>query len=216
MPDFAHEIKLAALYGPSIAGIDEAGRGPWAGPVVAAVVCVRDQARFMREFAPVTDSKQLQRVKRETLADALMAAPFIEYGVGEASVEEVDRVNILQATFLAVARAAQHVRAAAFIMDGNRAPDLAAPVITLVGGDRKSYSVAAASILAKVARDRAMKALAKQYPEYGWERNAGYGTAEHREALAHYGITPAHRRSYAPIRALLSHPYRALGHAKYL
>ncbi len=186
-----------------VAGIDEAGRGPWAGPVVAAAVII-DQGTMPRELAEqIDDSKVLRPAKRVELAAALESCARI--GIGAASVDEIDRVNILKATFLAMARALAALGAPpdTALVDGNRLPDLPCAAQAIVMGDSKSLSIAAASIIAKVTRDRVMASLAARYPGFGWERNAGYGTPEHRAGLAQLGVTPHHRRSYAPIRGIL-------------
>ena len=199
-PTFEFEEGCAA----PVAGIDEAGRGPWAGPVVAAAVVLTPQA------IPdgLNDSKKLTRARRETLMQALQGHAAV--GVGIAEVEEIDRLNILAASLLAMQRAvaALPVKPAHALVDGNRAPSLSCPVTTLVQGDARCLSIAAASIVAKVTRDRIMAELAAQHPGYGWDRNAGYGTAEHRDGLDRLGVTPHHRRSFRPIaeRLLLSQP----------
>ncbi len=182
-----------------VAGIDEAGRGPWAGPVVAAAVILGAAVP-----AGVTDSKRLSRERREVLFAALRASACI--GVGVASVAEIDRLNILAATLVAMRRAVDDldVAPAHALVDGNRAPELACPATAVVGGDGRSLSIAAASIVAKVTRDRIMARLARRYPGFGWERNAGYGTPEHRAALMRLGVTPHHRRSFAPVARLLA------------
>lgn len=195
-PDLHLERALDGL----VAGIDEAGRGPWAGPVVAAAVILE------RDAVPqgIDDSKALTRVRRETLFKALQASATI--GVGQASVGEIEHLNILAATMLAMARAVEDLGVVPChaLIDGNRAPDLACPATTVVGGDRRSLSIAAASIIAKVTRDAIMARLAADHPGYGWERNAGYGTAEHRAALDRLGVTPHHRRKFAPIARRLA------------
>ena len=186
-----------------MAGIDEAGRGPWAGPVVAAAVVFGVGGPPPQLRAAITDSKLLPADRRAALQPAIMACT--DAAVGIASVAEIDSMNILQATLLAmrraVARLAQPPSLA--LVDGNRAPQLSCPVRTVVGGDRTSLSIAAASIVAKVTRDRLMTGLAADYPGYGWERNAGYGTAEHQAGLARLGPTAQHRRSFRPIRELM-------------
>lgn len=191
-PDF--ELETAA--GGRVAGIDEAGRGPWAGPVVAAAV-VLDPAHIPNGL---DDSKKLSQKVREKLFDQITA--HAQVGVGEASVEEIDHINILQATFRAMDRAvaALGLPLDLALVDGNRAPRLICPVQTVIKGDGKSLSIAAASIVAKVTRDRIMTGLALEFPEFGWQTNAGYGTAKHTEALENCGITPHHRRSFAPVR----------------
>ncbi|MSO77654.1 MAG: ribonuclease HII [Alphaproteobacteria bacterium] len=196
MPDFSIEKSLALT---PIAGVDEAGRGPWAGPVVAAAV-ILDPARVP---AGLDDSKRLQRPVRERLYGELSGVARL--GVGQASVAEIDALNILQASLLAMRRAVEALATppALALIDGNRRPQLPCPSHLVVGGDGKSLSIAAASIVAKVTRDRIMADLAMAFPGYGWERNAGYGTQMHRRALNQLGITPHHRRTFAPIRNML-------------
>ncbi len=194
------DLALEGAHDGPVAGVDEAGRGPWAGPVVAAAV-VLDAACVP---AGVTDSKQLSRARREALFAALRASARI--GVGAASVAEIDRLNILAATLVAMGRAVDDlgVAPAHVLIDGNRTPELACPATAVVGGDARSLSIAAASIVAKVTRDRIMARLARRYPGFGWERNAGYGTPEHRSALDRLGVTPHHRRSFAPVARRLA------------
>ena len=190
-----------------IAGFDEAGRGPWCGPVVAACVCWPD-LQIPEELAnAINDSKKLTAKKREALFPKIMASNAI-VGVGQASAEEIDDMNILQASFLAMHRALDEVRVKGYnpifgLIDGNRLPAWDIPCQAVIGGDGKSLSIGAASIIAKVVRDRLMADLAKEFPAYGWERNAGYGTAEHIQALKEYGPTIHHRKSYAPIKKIL-------------
>jgi len=195
MPSFRIENRHRGR----IAGIDEAGRGPWAGPVVAAAAILNPATLPKTLTARLDDSKKLTRGVREALfAEILVHA---ETGVGVATVVEIDTVNILQATFLAMRRALANLPACpdAAIVDGNCTPDLPCPTHPVIRGDGLSLSIAAASILAKVTRDRMMESLARDHPGYGWERNAGYGTAEHRAAIERLGITPQHRRSFKPI-----------------
>ncbi len=187
-----------------VCGIDEAGRGPLAGPVVAAAV-VLDLARPVPRG--IDDSKKLDRATREALAEKIRARALV--GVGQASVAEIDRFNILRATLLAMRRAvADLTRAhgclpAMALVDGNVAPPLeGCAVRTVVGGDALSCSIAAASIIAKVTRDRLMAELAAAHPHYGWEHNAGYGTRAHLAALGRHGATPHHRASFRPVRQL--------------
>ena len=193
------DLVLEGAHQGAVAGIDEAGRGPWAGPVVAAAV-ILDRHDLP---AGIDDSKALSANRRAALFDAIRATARV--GVGEAGVGEIDRLNILGATMLAMARALADLgeRPAHVLVDGNRLPDLPCPATAVVGGDRRSLSVAAASIIAKVTRDRMMASLAAEFAGYGWESNAGYGTAQHQGGLARYGVTPHHRRSFAPIRRLL-------------
>ncbi|MCL2545211.1 MAG: ribonuclease HII [Clostridia bacterium] len=177
--------------GISFAGIDEAGRGPLCGPVVAACVIMPPDPLI----AGVNDSKKCAEARREALyAQIMERAVFC--GVGEASVEEIGERNILQATLLAMRRAARGAPCGLFLVDGNRAPDLPGEVRLLVGGDARCYSIAAASIVAKVTRDRAMRALDVRYPGYGLARHKGYGTAEHVAALRALGPSPIHRPAF--------------------
>lgn len=199
MPDFTIENKYRDKG--IIAGIDEAGRGPLAGPVVAGAVVFPQLKTAPGLAGALDDSKKLSPKKREELYEALFASDAL-IGVGMASAAEIDEVNILQATFLAMRRALDNVGAKVdlALVDGNRDPKLYCPALTIVKGDSLSLSIAAASIVAKVTRDRIMAKLALQYPFYGWDRNAAYGTKEHLEALAKYGVTPEHRKSFAPVR----------------
>ena len=208
MPDFSLERAQGAFEGRVVIGIDEAGRGPWAGPVVAGAAWL-DPARLPAVLRDgLDDSKALDEQRRETLyADMLDARGngSLAFASARADVEEIDRLNILQASLLAMTRAtaALPVSADAALVDGNRRPDLPCAVETVVKGDARSLSIAAASVVAKVERDRLMTALSQRHPGYGWERNRGYGTAEHREALARLGVTEQHRRSFRPIREAL-------------
>jgi ribonuclease HII len=199
VPDMQHETTLGGV----VAGIDEAGRGPWAGPVVAAAVVFATDCDVPEG---IHDSKALTTARREVLFETLTTGAGIHVGVGRADPAEIDDLNILQATFLAMTRAftALPVIPDCALVDGNRPPPLACAVHTLVKGDAKSLSIAAASIVAKVTRDREMTALADEFPGYGWERNAGYGTAQHKEAIGALGITPHHRKSFAPIRQFMA------------
>jgi len=182
-----------------VCGIDEAGRGPWAGPVVAAAV-VLDPKRIP---AGLNDSKKLTEARREALFEPIMASARV--GIGIAEVERIDRDNILQATLWAMAQAMDQIDGVALaLVDGNRAPALHCAVQTIIEGDAKSLSIAAASIIAKVTRDRIMVGHDAVYPQYGFARHKGYGTAFHQDALRRYGLTPLHRRSFAPIAALLA------------
>lgn len=195
MPDDRLERAHDAL----VAGVDEAGRGPWAGPVVAAAV-VLDLGRVPRG---IDDSKRLSPARREVLYEILIESAAV--GVGLASVAEIDRLNIRQATFLAMRRAVARLPRAPghVLVDGDALPGLDGPATAVIGGDRLSLSIAAASIIAKVARDRLMTALALACPGYGFERHKGYGTALHRAALARLGVSAHHRRSFRPIAALM-------------
>jgi ribonuclease HII len=184
-----------------IIGVDEAGRGPWAGSVFAGAVVLNPAA----SIAGLNDSKKLTATKREALA-TLIKTHALGWGIGSASAAEVDAVNILQATFLAMHRAVAslpaHLRDAANVhawVDGNRDPKLGLPTTTIVKGDALIPAISAASILAKVARDAESHAMHLQYPDYGFDKHKGYGTALHSANLANYGALPEHRRSFAPV-----------------
>ncbi|MGB7262793.1 MAG: ribonuclease HII [Albidovulum sp.] len=199
-PDFSFE-EAAFLRGAAfVAGVDEVGRGPLCGPVVAAAVRLDPSA-----IPPgLNDSKKLSQTRREALYDVLMGVADVS--VGAASVEEIDRINILQASHLAMCRAVAGLASVPdhVLVDGNRLPrDLAVSAEAVVKGDARSLSIAAASIIAKVWRDRIMVDLAQQHPGYGWEKNAGYPTKEHLEALQNLGVTSCHRRSFKPVHNIL-------------
>ncbi len=199
-------FDLERQYPAPVAGIDEAGCGPWAGPVVAAAVII-DQQKFPSSFSHrVKDSKKLSKKQREILYHELIAHPSVIYHIGIATVAEIDALNISQATQLAMMRAVKGLPTLPFcaLVDGIRKPALDCLVHTVIKGDQTSFSIAAASILAKVTRDGIMQALHHEYPAYGWQKNAGYGTVYHIQALQVHGVTTHHRRSFAPIRALLS------------
>ncbi|HPE32396.1 MAG TPA: ribonuclease HII [Parvularculaceae bacterium] len=182
-----------------VAGVDEAGRGPWAGPVVAAAVILNPHCTP----AGLRDSKTLSEQRRKELASALWKVARI--GVGLASVEEIDHMNIAQATLMAMSRAVANLPAAPTIciVDGNLKPKLPCKAYTVVKGDAKSLSIAAASIIAKTTRDRMMRELAREFPQYAWEKNKGYGVEAHRHALETFGVTPHHRRSFSPVYNML-------------
>jgi ribonuclease HII len=206
MPSFRYEMRCEGPGVVRVAGIDEVGRGPLAGPVVAAVAIIDRSVAKRKLLRLIDDSKKLAFEKREEAYEAMIASGAVRYAVGEASVEEIDSINILQATFLAMRRALQSVgdQPDIVLIDGNRAPpELGCRAETIVGGDARSYSIAAASILAKVTRDRYMHALAASFPGYGWETNVGYNTAEHLAALNRLGPTSHHRKSFAPVTRLL-------------
>jgi len=200
MPHYRYESQYLKTASGPVAGVDEAGRGPLAGPVVAAAVILERR----RVPKGMNDSKQLTHEAREALFPQIMELA-IAVGIGEASVDEIDLINIRQATHLAMARAvrALSVAAAFALVDGNDAPALPCPCDTIVEGDAKSVSIAAASIIAKVTRDRMMAALHETHPNYGWCRNKGYGTPEHLSALTRHGPTTHHRRSFAPVHNIL-------------
>ena len=198
MPD----LELEHAAGGLVAGVDEAGRGPLAGPVVAAAAVI-DEVRLGAALrAGIDDSKKLSAGKRTAIFAELAGCARV--AVGAASVAEIDQYNILGATMLAMRRAVLSlgILPDLVLIDGNRTPELPCPARAVVGGDARSLSIAAASIVAKVTRDRIMASLAARHPGFGWERNAGYGTAAHREALVRLGPTAHHRRSFAPVAKL--------------
>src|SRR5437588_5009062 len=201
MPHYIYESRLLKTLAGPICGVDEAGRGPLAGPVVAAAV-ILDRKRFPKGL---NDSKQLDEETREKLFPRILEMA-VAVGVGEASVDEIDLVNIRQATHLAMARAvrALTVTAEFALVDGNDAPALPCKCDTLVGGDGRSVSIAAASIIAKVTRDRMMMRLHEEHPGYNWCSNKGYATPDHYSGLKIHGVTVHHRRSFAPIREILN------------
>ena len=206
MPSFRHEKRCAEAGAVRIAGIDEVGRGPLAGPVVAAVAVIDRTVARRKLLRMIDDSKKLTRDEREEAYVAMLASGAVRYAVGEASVAEIDSINILQATFLAMRRALQAMaeQPDLVLIDGNRAPPaLGCRAETIVGGDARSYSIAAASIIAKVTRDRYMRSLAASFPGYGWETNVGYARPDHLAALNRLGPTAHHRRSFAPVRMAL-------------
>lgn len=178
-----------------VAGLDEAGRGPLAGPVVAAAV-ILDPTRPITGLA---DSKTLSAARRAELFEQIMANAVV--GIAQASVAEIDRLNILAASLLAMRRACARlrVRPNRCLVDGNQDPGLGIPTQLIIGGDGSQPAIGAASIIAKVARDRLLTRLARRYPAYGWQQNAGYGTRQHLDALSLVGPTPHHRRSFAPV-----------------
>lgn len=190
--------RFAWQPGMRLAGVDEAGRGPLAGPVVAAAVILDPR----RPIPGLDDSKKLSEKKRDAL-EPLIRAQALAFGIGHAEVEEIDSINILQATLLAMRRAvaALEVAAEAVVVDGNRLTDFGLPAEAVVGGDARVPAISAASILAKVSRDREMVALDACYPGYGFARHKGYGTAAHLAALARLGACAVHRKSFAPVAA---------------
>ena len=200
MPDLELETKLIAAGHARVAGIDEAGRGPLAGPVVAAAVILPEGF----ECPGLNDSKKLSAKKRETLYQLLVEAPGVIWGCAECSCEEIDQLNILRATHLAMRRAAAALPTAPHhcLIDGLPVKDFPHPYDAVVKGDGKSLSIAAASIIAKVTRDRLMREIDVEFPAYGFARNQGYGTKEHLEALRTQGPCRHHRRSFQPVAQL--------------
>ncbi|WP_299880740.1 ribonuclease HII [uncultured Sulfitobacter sp.] len=199
-PDDSFEVAARSRGFLRIAGVDEVGRGPLAGPVTAAAV-VLDPAQIPEGL---NDSKKLTKRRREVLYDQIMEVA--EVSVAHASVEEIDDLNILRASHLAMMRALDGLAIPAdyVLVDGNMLPrDLTLPAETVIKGDGRSVSIAAASIMAKVCRDCVMLSLAQQHPGYGWETNMGYGSKSHIEALQKQGVTPHHRRSFKPVHNML-------------
>ncbi|WP_281840281.1 ribonuclease HII [Sinisalibacter aestuarii] len=199
-PDFSFEAAALAAGATRVAGVDEVGRGPLAGPVTAAAV-VLDPARIPEGL---NDSKKLTARRREALFEAIMEAASVS--IAHASVEEIDEINILRASHLAMTRALAGLIPAAdhALIDGNLLPrGLTLPAEPVIKGDGRSLSIAAASIMAKVTRDRIMVDLAQQHPGYGWESNAGYPSKSHISALQNLGVTPHHRRSFRPVHNIL-------------
>ena len=194
------ERAIAGIDSKLVAGVDEAGRGPWAGPVVAAAVIFR-QKRIPKGL---DDSKRLPADFRSRLFDEIHDTAWV--GVGAVSVEDIDRLNILQASLLAMSQAVSKLCQLpdVVLVDGNRCPDLSPRAVPVINGDQLCPSIAAASIIAKVTRDRLMEKLSNDFPDYGWHSNKGYGTRAHSEAIKTFGVTHHHRRSFAPIRLALS------------
>ena len=199
-PDFSFELAARAQGFSCVCGIDEAGRGPWAGPVVAAAIILDSQN------IPIglNDSKKLKEAKREILFTQIMASAKVGIGIGDEA--RIDRDNILATTMWAMTEAVRNLEEPPHIalVDGNRAPKLSCPVQTIISGDARSLSIAAASIIAKVTRDRIMVALDQEFPGYGFARHKGYGTAFHHAALQKFGPCIHHRKSFAPIRTLMA------------
>ena len=205
MPDFKFEDEYKGI----VCGIDEAGRGPWVGNVVAGAVIILDKNLSPELLKNLDDSKKLSKSKREFLYTLLRQAEKngkVKIGIGEASAQEIDQYNILQATFMAMARATNQlgITPNMALIDGNRVPKkFPCPATSIIKGDAKSYSISAASIIAKVWRDKELENLAAKYPYYGFEHNAGYGTKDHIEGIKKYGLIPEHRKSYKPIKEFL-------------
>ena len=202
-PNFANELQFISLGARIVAGIDEAGRGPLAGPVTAAAVVLNP------DDIPcgLDDSKRITKHQRELLFDEIIKRCSVSIAL--ADVPEIDSLNILHATLLAMRRAAEGLPEAPehLLIDGNRIPPgLPCPASAIVKGDRKSLSIAAASIVAKVTRDRHMQELSLEHTQYGWDRNSGYGTRQHLDALRSNGPTLHHRRSFAPVRNASAQP----------
>jgi len=200
MPDLSREARLLATGITRIAGIDEAGRGPLAGPVAAAAVVLPPHF----QLSGLNDSKKLTAAKREALFEAITGHPYIHWSVATASVEEIDALNILRATHLAMRRAAQALTPppAHCLIDGLPVRDFPIPHTAIIKGDSLSLSIAAASILAKVSRDRILRDIDREFPQYSFAQHQGYGTAQHMEALRVHGPCRHHRRSFQPVAQL--------------
>lgn len=203
MPDFSVEESLGLSTSAVIVGVDEVGRGPLAGPVTAAAVFVDRQKITLDLSTKIDDSKKIPKKKRAIISKQIEGMAII--GIGWASSGEIDQLNILEATMIAMKRAVLSLRKQIILdpdyilIDGNKVPSFDFPSKAIVRGDEKSLSIAAASIVAKSKRDAFMTSLSKLYPCYGWEKNAGYGTREHLAAIEREGITAHHRRSFKPI-----------------
>lgn len=201
MPTF----NLEKAHKHPVIGIDEAGRGPWAGPVVVAGVCFNAYDHLPDWVFQLNDSKKLSEKKRSILYDHIISSSnLVRYHIETIDVHTIDQLNILEATKEGMRRCIAKLRTLdeVVLVDGNQPPLREPWCIPVIKGDSISLSIAAASVLAKVHRDHLMTKLSVEYPEYGWETNAGYGTAHHQHALKQHGITPHHRKSFAPIRAL--------------
>ena len=192
--------KFDEAYDSPIIGVDEVGRGPLAGPVISAAIILN------KEIIPegINDSKKLSKKKRIIINEQLIS--HHSYAIGMATVEEIDKINILQASLLSMKRAilGLNIEPKSILVDGNKLPDLEYKMYPIVKGDSKSVSIAAASIIAKVYRDKLMEDLSIQYPGYYWEKNSGYGTKQHLLALNNLGVTPIHRKTFAPIYNMLN------------
>ena len=200
-PDFRAEEMMLFEHDGTVCGVDEVGRGPLAGPVIAAAVILDP------DTIPdgLNDSKKLSAKKRDILFDKIQQTA-LAVAIGEASVEEIDEINILQASMLAMRRAVDNlpVKAQSVLVDGNSDPGFDLPTLCLIKGDGRSFSIAAASIIAKKFRDEKMTKLAEIYPDYGWEKNAGYGVPAHMKGLELVGVSPFHRKTFAPISKILN------------
>lgn len=201
MPDF----ELEDMHEGPVFGLDEVGRGPLAGPVVAACVYIPDDMRTLPFIDELKDSKKIAKPKLEVLYGLI--TQHCEWQVSEVSVEEIDEINILQASLKAMALSleAMDMSPVFALVDGNKMPKLSCPAKTVIKGDNKSCSIAAASIVAKVTRDRIMKRLHDEFPYYGWNTNAGYGAKAHLDGIDVYGITDHHRKSYAPVKNFIAY-----------
>lgn len=204
-PNFNEEKKLWKQGYKIIAGIDEAGRGPLAGPVVAAAVAVLDYKKMIRQLADknINDSKKLSEKQREEIYEKLISWPEIRWGVGIVSETVIDKINILQATKLAMNRALKKTSPDFLLIDGNFKINSIVPQSSIVSGDQKVMSIAMASIIAKVTRDRLMQRYHKKYPQYGFDKHKGYGTATHFASLEEHGPCKIHRKTFYPVNKFI-------------
>ena len=204
MPDFSLEAKILEKGLFNIAGVDEVGRGSWAGPVVAAAVVFRTEKWPDIVNIGINDSKKLSPKRRQFFFDIIQNYAYV--GIGFASNDEIDQINILRATFLAMDRSIKNlaITPGYSLIDGDKVPPNNPAAEAIVKGDGRSLSIAAASIIAKVTRDRLMIKLSLNFPAYAWDLNKGYGTKKHREGLEQFGVTKFHRKSYKPIINILS------------
>lgn len=198
MPNFSEEKKLWKRGVLRVCGLDEAGRGPLAGPVVAAAVSVKFQVSSFK-LQGVNDSKKLTEKQREELFELLTNHADIEFGVGIVSEKIIDKINILEASKLAMKKAVENLQPDYLLIDGNFLLDMVVNQKAVIKGDSKVFSIAAASIIAKVTRDRIMRQMDKTYPEYGFVKHKGYGTAAHLASLKKYGLSPIHRLTFAKV-----------------
>lgn len=214
--NFTPSFNLENAHASPVVGLDEAGCGAWVGPVVAGAAFIAKDCDTTL-LALLNDSKRLTPKTREELFDILQKkSDMFKIASGIAGLEEIEKLNIRNASLLAMCRAYENlgIHAQMALVDGTGEPKLPCPIKTCVKGDQRSYSIAAASIVAKVTRDRLMQRLSQEFPAYGWNKNVGYGTAAHQAALAKYGVTPYHRRTYRPIKEILEqlelqpHPYK--------
>ena len=200
MPNLEYENKIGGM----VCGVDEVGRGPWAGPVLSCAVILKDNDLPINIKEVLDDSKKLTNKKRLALFEPLKY--HCHYYIATASVDEIDELNILQASLLSMKRAIEGLnktlenKISHALIDGNQKVDISIPQTTIVKGDSTSFSIASASVIAKVSRDLMMIELAKKHPYYRWERNAGYGTRDHIQGIENYGICQHHRKSFAPIK----------------
>ena len=209
-PDYEHEAKFSQSG--AVIGVDEAGRGPWAGPVTASAFWI-NPAQIANLPALLTDSKKLSKAKHQTIRAELTAAEYgHHFAIQHVSSVTIDEIGILQATFLAMQQAVvslagqlgnSGIQIAHILVDGNLCPVFDWPASPIIKGDSKSLSIAAASIMAKTERDGLMQSLGREYPHYSWHKNAGYGTAEHQDAMRQFGITPYHRKSFLPVKRMI-------------